>query len=103
GPVFRAPGVVVPLGPDVSPAAGAHAVCGLRPSDLAVDPAGGIEGVLSLAEKTGAEQNLHLRVGEERLIACAPRDLSVAAGQAVRLSIPPERVHLFDPASGRRI
>ncbi|MEO0362993.1 MAG: ATP-binding cassette domain-containing protein, partial [Pseudomonadota bacterium] len=33
GPVFRAPGVVVPLGPDVSPAAGAHAVCGLRPSD----------------------------------------------------------------------
>ncbi|MEM8755822.1 MAG: ATP-binding cassette domain-containing protein, partial [Pseudomonadota bacterium] len=103
GPVFRAPGVVVPLGSDVAPAAGARAVCGLRPSDLVVDPAGGIEGALSLAEKTGAEQNLHLAVGGERLIACAPRDLSVAAGQAVRLSIPPDKAHLFDPESGKRL
>ena len=102
GPVFVAEGVRLPVPASVSVKAGTAVTCGLRPSDLMVDPQGGLMGALTLAEKTGAELNLHLKAGTRDIIATAPRDLALGMGDEVRLSIPTEKVHLFDRETGLR-
>ena len=77
--------------------------CGLRPSDLMLSESGEIAGEVILAEKTGADQNLHLSIGSEDFVATAPRDAVVRAGDVARLSIAPDKVHLFDLETGRRL
>ena len=102
-PVFAAEGVRIPLASDCAARGGQRLICGLRPADLVLDDGGGIEGVLTLTEKTGAELNLYLSIAGRDLIATAPRDARIALGRTVRLSIPPANVHLFDESSNRRI
>lgn len=102
-PVFSAEGVRIPLPPDCTARHGQELTCGLRPTDLALDDEGGIEGALTLLEKTGAELSLHVAIAGGDLVATAPRDARIVPGRTVRLSIPAGNVHLFDKDSGRRI
>ncbi len=78
-------------------------VCGMRPADLMLSEGGDIEGELVLAEKTGADLNLHLTIGGADFVATAPRDARVTAGEAVRLRVAPEKLHVFDVATDRRL
>ena len=102
-PIFRAPGVSLPLDPASAPPSGTKATCGLRPTDLALDGDGGVEGVLALAEKTGAEQNLLIDTPSGRIICCASRDVHPTPGAEVRFSIPAAKIHLFEPTGGKRL
>ncbi|MGF1553330.1 MAG: ABC transporter ATP-binding protein [Paracoccaceae bacterium] len=95
--------IALALPADTAVRPGQEVVCGLRPADLALHEAGAIRGRLVRAEKTGADLLLHLSVGARDVVATAPRDAPVAAGETVRLAIPPEKLHLFDPESGRRL
>lgn len=103
GPVFRAEGVAAPLPAAMARHAGTRAIAGLRPQDLHPAENGAIHGGLILAEKTGAEQNLHVKAAGVDVVATAPRGLQVRHGQDIALSIPPERVHLFDAKTERRL
>ena len=102
-PLLVAEGVRLALAEEAAPLAGRRVTCGLRPSDLMLNDAGEIAGEVILAEKTGADQNLHLSIGGEDFVATAPRDAAVAAGETARLSIAPGKVHLFDSETGRRL
>ncbi|MEO0763271.1 MAG: TOBE domain-containing protein [Pseudomonadota bacterium] len=46
---------------------------------------------------------LHLSIAGADFVATAPRAAPVTPGEAVRLGIAPEKLHLFDPESGRRL
>jgi multiple sugar transport system ATP-binding protein len=101
-PVLRAGELALPVPPDARVSPGQKVICGLRPQDLVLDPAGPIAGRLVLTEKTGADANLHLDVNGTDLVATVPRDSGVTPGMTVHLRIAPGRVHLFDGASERR-
>jgi multiple sugar transport system ATP-binding protein len=103
GPVFAAEGIHIPLPAGVAARPGQNLTCGVRPADLVLSDGGDIEGTLVLAEKTGADLNLHLSVGGRDFVATAPRDARVTQGAPVKLAISPAKIHLFDPDSGRRL
>jgi multiple sugar transport system ATP-binding protein len=89
---------------------GAEVVAGLRPEDLLLAPpgaasAGGprLAAVLELIEPVGNEAFLSARVGTTELLLRAPPHSLPAAGESVTLTFSPQRLHLFDAPSGRRL
>lgn len=103
GPIFRATGVHLALPPSLDAGAPRRVVCGLRPSDLFLDAGGDIEGRVTLAEKTGADQNLHVAVSGADVVVTVPRGVPVRVGQTVRLQVPRDRIHVFDLEAGTRL
>ncbi len=102
-PLLVAEGVRLALANGAAAHAGKKVTCGLRPSDLTLSEQGAIAGEVILAEKTGADQNLHLSIGGEDFVATAPRDAAVTPGHVARLSVPPDKIHLFDMETERRL
>ncbi|MHC8509989.1 MAG: ABC transporter ATP-binding protein [Rhodospirillales bacterium] len=81
---------------------------GFRPEHLAPDAEGPVVMRIEAVERLGAAAVLHGRLGgaDEPITASVPGawDAEGAdAGGEVRFSIAPENIHLFDPASGRRL
>ncbi len=78
---------------------------GIRPEDLQPGTAGpgSFEAVVEVVEPVGNEVFLNLRHGRHELVArIAPRGLP-QLGEVMAMSLVPERLHFFDPASGRRL
>ena len=103
GAVFRSDGLSIPLPEAMAEARGRSVTCGLRPSDLTIAADGPIVGKALLAEKTGVEQNVHLALGDGDFVVTAPRDLTVRPGETLHVQIPPNRIHVFDRATGTRL
>ncbi|MCG8359055.1 MAG: sn-glycerol-3-phosphate ABC transporter ATP-binding protein UgpC [Kiloniellales bacterium] len=105
--VCRVGAIALPLPPTAAALAGTDVVCGLRPVDiaLAVDEAspGKIPAEVILAETTGSETHMLLKVDGQEFRAVTPGRYRAQAGATLALSVPPEAVHLFDAKSERRI
>jgi multiple sugar transport system ATP-binding protein len=67
---------------------------GIRPESLRPEE-GPLQGRLELIEHLGPETIIHVRVGDKRLIAKAPPDYKVNAGEPISLSIGERGVHFF--------
>lgn len=102
-PAVRFGGTLLPLLPDLPARLGQDVVYGVRPTDVAVDPEGPIAGSVLLAETTGTETLLHVDLEHHELRVVVPGRRRLAPGEAVRLSIDPARVHVFDAATEKRI
>jgi multiple sugar transport system ATP-binding protein len=102
-PAFVAEGIHLALPADSTARPGQTLTCGVRPADLVLSGDGPIAGDLVLAEKTGADLNLHLSIAGQDFVATAPRDAAVTPGAPVRFTVDPGKVHLFDPETGRRV
>ncbi len=108
---FEAPGFALDLGghwrekrPGLD---GRSVVLGIRPEDMrpvegVADPASVILARVELVELLGGEALVHMRVNGNELTARIPSPQPVA-GEEVRLLVRPDRVHLFDAATGDRI
>jgi ABC-type sugar transport system ATPase subunit len=81
------------------------ATVGVRPEHLAILPAGqgNATAEVYVVEPMGREQIVDVQVGARRLRAIAPPGFAARIGDRVGLGFAPERIHLFDPASGERI
>jgi multiple sugar transport system ATP-binding protein len=56
------------------------------------------EAVVEVVEQLGSEILLEARLGATRItVARVPAEAPVASGDRVRLSVPPGRLHFFDP------
>ena len=78
---------------------------GIRPEDLQPGAAGpgSFEAVVEVVEPVGNEVFLNLRHGRHELVArVAPRALP-QLGEVMAMTLVPERLHFFDPVSGRRL
>ena len=92
-----------------APAPGTDLVAGLRPEDLSIQDTGvpvapaTLRARLELVEPVGNEVFLHLRYGSTALTARIPPQDVAEPGSEVALAFQPERLHLFDGASGVRL
>ena len=76
---------------------------GLRPEHLRPDEAGPLVGRVSVFEHLGGESFVHLALeGGGTLVAKLDGERAFAPGETCRLSIAPDKCHVFD-AEGRRI
>jgi multiple sugar transport system ATP-binding protein len=84
-------------------AANADAVTlGVRPEDISLhaDAAGSLNAVVDVVEPLGSEHVLYFTCDGERVTARASAESTAASGDAIALGINPNRMHLFDTATG---
>ena len=96
--------LTLPLGAAPA-AAGTAVVLGLRPRDLVLGEAPGmlpLRGRVYVVEPLGRQREVTVEIGEHR-VAVVTAETDVGERDLVTISIPPQRVHLFDAASERRI
>ncbi|MFQ5876429.1 MAG: ABC transporter ATP-binding protein [Acidobacteriota bacterium] len=97
--------------PRGSLAEGREVTLGIRPHDVRIVEPSGEEadavGRVDVIEPLGSETLVHVAPeaggGPPRLRCIAPPDLRVAVGERVGLRFDRSRLHLFDPADGRRL
>ncbi len=88
----------LPLGRSLEP--GRKVEAGLRPEHLSLSPDGpGFETTAGAVESTGSVTYLYCGTSPELTIVLQDR-MTVTPGSAVRLSIEPGKIHLFDPETG---
>lgn len=82
-----------------------HAVIGVRPEHLSPATDGTLSAFMETAEYLGSETVLGLRSENGKEIrALAPGDyIAPPEGSLIRLAIHPQRLHMFDKASGLRM
>jgi multiple sugar transport system ATP-binding protein len=103
-PMFRCHDLTLPLPPHLDVAAGRKLVYGIRPEHLTPTFDGdGIGATVTVVEPTGPETHLYTEFGGSEICAVARDRLEFQPGEHVRLAPMLDRVHLFDPDSGRAI
>jgi multiple sugar transport system ATP-binding protein len=91
--------VQLPAAPD-----GARtAVLGVRPEHIRIEPGAPLCGQVSLVEPMGNHQVVWIACGEHLLSSIVQDTRSFTPGDPLAFSIDPNRVSLFDPASGRAL
>jgi multiple sugar transport system ATP-binding protein len=82
---------------------GRRVVIGMRPTDVTVDPAGGIAARSLLIERMGHDAQLCCEGPEGQFLAIVDKSARFSDGQDVRFSIAPEKVHVFDAETENRL
>ncbi len=87
-----------------SPFAGREVVLGVRPEHLLLSGGeGALQAKVELLEVVGSEAFVHLRSGEDALIARVMPENLPDIGDAVTLGFNRDKLHWFDAASGERL
>jgi multiple sugar transport system ATP-binding protein len=93
--------------PDLLPRVGHQVTMGLRPEDLSLiadhaAPENTLEGTIEFIERTGAETLIHLHTGQH-VVTCRTHEpcLGTSPGGRISLRIPMDKLHFFDPETGR--
>lgn len=98
---FRAAGWEVPLRAGVRPGA---VTLGVRAEAIRVTPAeSGANGRVQLVEQLGADAQVAVETATGTVVARAHPDTPLYSGDPVIVEVEPQRIHLFDPASGERV
>ena len=101
---FRSGALVIPLPPGLlkESAAGQPVSLGIRPEDILLG-SGEHSATVRVVERMGHESIVTLDGEGTPLIARAPGDARIDAGDTVRFSLRGDRLHLFDAATGLRL
>jgi len=103
-PVLRSNGVALPLPADTRVSAGQIVKYGIRPEHLRPGSAGaGFPARVSVVEPTGPEIHIYADVGAQEVCAITQDRLELSPGDEIRLMPELQRVHLFEPATGKVI
>jgi multiple sugar transport system ATP-binding protein len=76
---------------------------GIRPEFLTIGDAGEDvtwRGRVDLIEPLGPRTIYHVIIGDQRIRVSAPPNVTVAVGEQVGITVDPNRIHLFDNATG---
>jgi multiple sugar transport system ATP-binding protein len=96
----EAAGMTLPAGPGAE--GGRAVVWGIRPEHLALAEEG-LPARVRVVEPTGAETMVYLEFAGQEIAAVFHDRVDLAPGQEVRLAPRVDKVHLFDPGTGRRL
>lgn len=69
---------------------------GIRPEDIRPDPQGPFTGQMVLKEPLGVETVLHIKSGEQTLLALIPGMSELKIGDTVRFNVNSAKLHFFD-------
>jgi ABC-type sugar transport system ATPase subunit len=94
GSPLRPPSVLAEAAPD--------RLLGIRP-DAVVLGAQGQAAAVTRVDVVGADAHVHLRVGDDELVARVPSGQRPRPGDTVRVSVSERDVHLFDAQTGSRL
>ncbi|HTD02657.1 sn-glycerol-3-phosphate ABC transporter ATP-binding protein UgpC [Undibacterium sp.] len=103
--LLTADGSRIPL-PAANITPGQKVTLGVRPEHIALNEShfdGAVSMSLEVVEPTGAETYFYGKIGAAPCCVAARERLAMHAGQEISLTLPPEKLHLFDTASGLRI
>jgi multiple sugar transport system ATP-binding protein len=95
-------GVRMPLPAGHGAGDGQAVTLGIRPEHLALD-AGGLPATILTVEPTGSETQVVLRLAGQDIMGAFRQRIRQGPGSELRVGIEPDRVHLFDTATGARI
>jgi multiple sugar transport system ATP-binding protein len=88
--------------PDLQP--GTKVTVGLRPENFVPgDAPGALRGKIELVERTGAQSHLLVSMAGQSFTVITDGAMDVAAGDAFVARTTPDRVHIFDAETGRRL
>ena len=87
---------------------GKDVIVGFRPEDLELNGATGggavsISAHVDVVEYLGHEELLHAQAEGQEIVALVPSEKKVRVGDQVQLSVPAEKLHLFDPETEGRL
>jgi multiple sugar transport system ATP-binding protein len=99
GDALLVAGVRLPKPAGLQP--GQRLTWGLRPEHVTVG--NGEPAVVEIAEPTGAELHLTVRLGDQRIVAVTRDRLNLTPGDTVLIGLLGQNAHLFDSESGRRL
>jgi multiple sugar transport system ATP-binding protein len=102
GQHLKAQGQLWPLPAGLTVAPGQTLQYGIRPTDMSLSNTG-VQAKVIVVEPTGAETELLLQVGDQRIIVVTHGRTSIRPDEMVHLSIATDKVHLFDGNSGERL
>jgi len=91
----------LPAGTTAQP--GQKVVCGVRPNDVTIAPEGAIATTAVLIERMGHEAQLLTRGADGDFNAIVDKALRVTDGMPVRFDVTPDKVHVFDAETERRL
>jgi multiple sugar transport system ATP-binding protein len=92
-------GESLPLSANVAGADGAAVTIGVRPEHFALDPTGATAEVI-VVEPTGSETQVFAKFCGKEIVSLFRDRIDARPGGSIKLSAPPERIHLFDANSG---
>jgi multiple sugar transport system ATP-binding protein len=95
-------GIVVPLAKAPPASDGRPVICGVRPENLSIDPAGPSFEVV-VVEPTGSETQVVFRHNAHEITGIFRERIDVRPGSRINILPRPDLVHLFDAASGERL
>jgi multiple sugar transport system ATP-binding protein len=101
---FRSEGISIPVdryGFERRPEHGMPIELGVRPEH--VEAGGELVASVEMVEPMGSDQLAWLRLGGQPLSMRLPAEADTAAGGALPIRLPAEKLNLFDAASGRRL
>ena len=101
-PVFQCGGLFVPLPADLAGEPGQEVVLGIRAEDVgAIEPGRPVlRGVVDTAMPSGSDLFLGVIAEGSTLYLRCGKDAAYREGEAVEFGLVPQRLHLFDRASG---
>ena len=103
-PVLRSGGILLPLPPSAKLTAGQSVKYGIRPEHLRPGTGGaGFPATVSVVEPTGPEIHIYADAGAQEICAITQDRLDLKPGDTISLLPALERVHLFEPATGKTI
>ncbi|MBY3120453.1 ABC transporter ATP-binding protein [Rhizobium laguerreae] len=94
---------LIRLDPALKVCVGQKVICGIRPTDVLVDPNGSVAARSLLVERMGHEAQLCCQGPEGQFLAIVDKSARFDEGAEVRFSIASEKVHVFDAATEDRI
>jgi multiple sugar transport system ATP-binding protein len=91
----------------IGPTIGHKLIVGFRPDHLELGPAGAdvatIDGKADVVEYLGAQELLHVSAADKDIVAIVDASHEVKPGDELKLWVPLDKVHVFDPESGASI
>lgn len=84
-------------------AVGSRVSLGIRPESFVHDPSGPIAFAVSVIEPTGPETHVFGSIGEHEVRVVFRERLDTRPGDVLPLSVPQDKLHLFDAATGARL
>ena len=102
-PAVDVPGGRVMLAPNTAVQPGQRVILGLRPTDVTVQPDGPIRGKTLLLERMGHDAQLCAQYGDRQFLAIVDKAQRFDTGADVAFGIAPEKVHVFDATTEKRL
>jgi multiple sugar transport system ATP-binding protein len=103
-PVFVSDGTTLPLPRGLAVASGRPLIYGIRPEHLRPTSDGrGIGAKVAIVEPTGPDIHIYAEIGAREICAITQDRLEIAPGSDIRLMPILDRIHLFDPETGRAV